>query len=248
MQTLSTSGLYVPSDITIQEIPSNYYDMSGDYSFLGLNAEHVGTFYTDSFTLDDTTFSSWTASTTATKIGDTIATTQFTADIDNYDYWIRWRYQFTAQYLSGVTLKLIPIRQVFSLWQCVQRRPSNLTMINQGTENYTYCTTAFTSSSYTRYYNSSGNEALGISVSYGIYPSITAPTIASASTTSPKITPNTPSIYARCHSTYFATSRKAYIDTASPYKIIGDLFRVKRGTSMVRNFFRDAEEMVITPI
>ena len=61
------------------------------------------------------------------------------------------------------------------------------------------------------------------------------PTFNSTASTTPTVTLKTPVLSARCSATYFATAEKANIDAAnSTVKLVGYLYRVKKGTSVHR--------------
>lgn len=183
--------------------------------------------WTGNFTLADTTFPSWTASTTAKSILDTANLGTFVADMAHYIYIIKWKYRFDAQYREGATLKAMPKRQCMESWQVFYRRFSTLAQLRAGTRpSYNAVATQFTAP-VLEYYNTSGTDTIYISSTYGIYMAVTAATFSSTSSNSPTVTYKRPTINARCNSSYFATGRKAEIDTASPFSIKAELWRVK---------------------
>lgn len=189
--------------------------------------EKVQDLWTGNFTLDDTTFPSWTASTTAKAILATENLGTFVADMAHYIYIIKWKYRFDAQYLEGATLKAMPKRQCMESWQVFYRRFSTLAQLRAGTRpSYNAVATQFTAP-VLEYYNTSGTDTLYISSTYGIYMAVTAATFSSTSASSPTVTYKRPTVNARCNSSYFATGRKAEIDTTSPFDIKAELWRVK---------------------
>lgn len=188
--------------------------------------EKVQDLWTGNFTLGDTSFSTWTASTSATSILATANLGTFTADMENYIYIIKWKYRFDAQYLEGATLKAMPKRQCLESWQVLYRRFSSLAQLRAGTRPANAVATQFTAP-VLEYYNTSGTDTLYISSTYGIYMTVQAATYSSTTSDTPKVTYKRPVIYARCNSSYFATTRKPYIDTASPFSIKAELWRVK---------------------
>lgn len=241
---------YLTGKQTILPIPDSYYDMSGPYSWMGLEADLFDpAFYTWNGTLDDTAFPDWTASTTATAMRASENLPVKAIDLDAYDYWIKWSIDFTAAFLAGATLKAIPTRQVLTLWQNLHRHPSNLVNAQSGTDNYNYCTSSFTGSNIIEYYNTSGTKTIAWGTSYGFYAALTAATFSSTSSTTPNLTRKTPVLNARCSSTYFATARAAEIDTAkSTWKVRGDMYRVKKTTSSVQRFYRTAIDLYNNPL
>lgn len=184
--------------------------------------------YNAEIALADTTFPSWTASTTAKAVKATVTAGTFAADLVNYEYLLRWRYSFEAQYNSGATLKVMPWKECAELWQVIMKRPNSLANIGADNFNGNACITYF-SAPLLVYYNSSGSLTYTFLASYGIYPSVTAATFSNATSNTPTVTIKTPTINARCSTTYFATARKAEIDTASVCYLKGELYRIKKG-------------------
>lgn len=194
--------------------------------------EKIRDLWSGSFTLADTTYGSWTASTTAKSIMATATLGTFSADMKNYLYVIKWKYRFDAIYTEGATLKAIPKRQCMESWQVLYRRFSTLTQLRAGTRPaYNAVATQFTAPAL-EYYNTSGTDTLYISSTYGIYMAVQAATFSSTSSNSPTVTYKRPTINARCNSSYFATGRKAEIDTTSPFSIKAELWRVKLSSTI----------------
>lgn len=198
------------------------------WDYRGEDCEHIKQVFNVEKALADTTFPSWTASTTAKAIVATATADTFSADFVNYEYLLRWRYSFEAEYNSDATLKVIPQKEVAEIWQIIMKRPNSLTNIGNDNFNGNACLTFF-SAPLTVYYNSSGALTYTFSVSYGIYPAVTAATFSNTTSNTPTVTIKTPTVNARCSTTYFATARKADIDTASKYVMKGDLYRIKTG-------------------
>lgn len=194
--------------------------------------ESLGTLGTWNIPLSDTSFDDWTASTTNTSILATEQLGTFEADLANYVYIIKWKYELDWKYLAGATLKSVPIRQCSESWQTIFRRFNTLAQLEDGTQPYNAVATQMTAP-VTTYYNTSGNRAIYVSVSYGINASTTACTFTSTSSDTPTVRYRRPVIYVRCNNTYFATARKAYIDSANmTIKIKAELYRVKASTSL----------------
>jgi len=199
------------------------------WKWQGSKLEFVQKFYDQTIALEDTSFDTWTASTTATSMKATENITTFVADMVNYEYLVRWQYRCDFEYLDGITTKAIPLIECTEIWQTLFRRPSNLANLNSGTFNGNTCVTLYTSPLY-NYRNTSGTETMTYSNSYGVYPSVTAHTFSSSTSNTPTVTLKTPAIYARCNSSYFATARKEYVDnTNSKYHLVGELYRIPIG-------------------
>ncbi len=248
-RVLETAGTYLEDDITIVDVTAtptgtlsittngthditNYASAAVAVPWIWESPsplEFVKTCHDSKFKLNATTYDSWTASTTAGKILDSAsATSTFTADIANYDYLIKWRYQIVPVYTSGATLKAMPIQESQIMYQFITRRPSNVANMGSETYNYNVCLSLYTIP-YLEYYNTSGAASVTFSTSYGIYGSVQAAALSSTSADSITVTPKTPQINARCNSSYFATGRKAQIDSANTYiREICDVYKLDR--------------------
>ena len=217
--------------------------ITGSYlwSYVGDDAEFMQKVYDESFTLANTTYSSWTASTTAKAIKATATAGTFVADMANYDYIIRWKTEFDAEYADGATLKVIPYRECNIIYQALFRRPNSIATITAKNFLANTCATLFTAPLMT-YYGSGGSLTYGFSASYGFYAAATAATFSSATADNPTVTIKTPTFNARCSTTYFATGRKDDIKSTSPFHIVGELFRAKQG-AVTRKMFEEIVDL-----
>lgn len=195
--------------------------------------EKISDLWTGELTLADTSYPTWTASTTATSILATTNLGTFTADMTNGKvYLIKWKFLFTAKHTEGATRKSTPIKMVQESWQIIYRRYNTLAQLRSATRPaYNAVTTQFTAPAY-EYYNASGTDTLYISATYGIYMTPQAATFSSTTANTPTVTYKRPVIYARCNSSYFATARKAEISADSTIKIKAELYRLKMSTSI----------------
>lgn len=196
-KTLLTEGKYLEGNILVTDTP---YEL-------------VSTFYDKTFNLsDDTTFDSWTASTTASAILATANVGTFVADMLNYEYLLWWSVGGAIAHSSGATLKAVPDWEGAELIQAIFRRANSLANIEAGNAagNATLTTTT---APLNVYYNTSGTKTYTFSNSYGIYPAATNPTFSNATANSPTVTVKRPTLNARCSSSYFATARKAEVDS-----------------------------------
>lgn len=247
-QTIPIADKRATQDIILNPIPDGYVYVDGDIDISANGTYDVSTkehaivnipwtymgeepymmmSYSYNYTLADTTYADWTPSTTAKSIKSGVNTSYLSADFEHYEYVMRWQTQFVAAYKDGATLKIIPYKQVAELWQVLNRKPSSLTNIIASNNNNNVCTTYFTAA-ICAYYNSSGNLASGYTASYGIYPGATAPTFGSTTDLSTSVAIKTPSINARCSTTYMSTTRANDIATTSTFKIRGWLYRIKK--------------------
>ena len=214
-------------------------DVAVPWTYEGEEPELLDTYSYD-YTLADTTFASWTPSTTAKTIKSGVTAGSFLADMDIYEYLLRWQTEFIAKYKSGATLKIIPYKQVVEAWQVIDKRANALQYITASNDNGNACITYFTAP-ICAYYNSSGSLVSAYTASYGIYPALTAATFSSGTSNTPTVTVKTPAITARCSTTYMATARASEIDTTSTFKTRGWLYRIKKG-----GFVKKAYENVIS--
>lgn len=188
--------------------------------------------YSYSTKLADTSFATWTPSTTASTILSTANVTTFVANMVDYEYLIRWKCTFDAVYPSGTTLKSAPYREIADIWQVVLRRPNSVTTIESESFVGNGCITMSTTP-LNVYYNSSGVLSYTYSISYGIYPAAAAATFSSSTSNTPTVTVKRPSYNARCSSTYFSTARAGNIDQdKSMINIKGELWMVPVGSTM----------------
>lgn len=223
--------------VTLPQSPSGtatFYD----YNFMGKMAEFVEIVYSNEVALADTTYASWTPSTTAKTIRATATAKTFTADFSHYEYILKWETTFTPAYKDGATLKAQLIWEGADQYQMLCKRPNSLANITAENFNGNTCNTFFTVP-FLHYYNTSGTETYTHSISYGIYPGLTASTFSSSTSNNPTVTIKTPTINARCNSTYFATARASELDqTNSIFKTVGKLYRIEIAGA-VREMYKD---------
>lgn len=209
-----------------------------DYNFMGKMAEFIETVYEDEVALADTGFASWTPSTTAKAIVATTNAKTFVADMAHYEYILKWETTFTPVYTEGATLKAQVIWEGADQYQILCKRPNSIANIEAMNFNGNTCNTYF-SVPLLRYYNTSGTVTYTHSISYGIYPGLTASTFSSSTSNTPTVTIKTPTLNARCNSSYFAVARAPELDqTESIATITGKLYRIEIAGA-VREMYAD---------
>ena len=223
------AGRFLTGNQTISAVGPPYYDMSGAMSFLGAGVELVnGSLYSISDKLKNTSFNGWTPSTTATTIvaSKTAATTS--CDIGNYDYFIVWECGCDPVYTGSPTLKAHFLFSRAYLVQTVIKRPSTWANIQADNFNGNASVNIYTSN-FLRYYGTTtGSVTYTWSQSYGIYFAATAATFASSTADTTNVTIKTPTVSARCSTTYMSTGNAALVDQdKSTFFIRGKLYRVK---------------------
>ena len=217
-----------------------FYNSNGDktlgiyvWDFKGFRPELIdGNLYDYTVSLADTLYATWTPSTTAKAILATANVDTFYADLNKYEYLLRWRCTFDAVYEQGYTVKTATIREVAELWQTIMKRPNSLANIRDNDFVGNACVT-FASIPLTVYRNSSSVLTYTYAISYGIYPAVTAATFSNATSNMPTVTIKRPTYNARCSTTYFSTtSANRMVDAESIIRIKGELYRVPKGSTM----------------
>lgn len=209
-----------------------------DYDWMGKMPEYIETVYENEVALAGTTFATWTPSTTAKAIVATATAKTFVADLSNYEYILKWETSFEAVLNEGATTKAQIIWEGADQYQVLCKRPNSLANIQAENFNGNVCMTYFTVP-FMRYYNTSGTATYTHSISYGIYPALVASTFSSTTSNSPTVTIKTPTVNARCNSTYFATARASEIDqTNSIVRRVGKLYRIEKAGA-VRGMYAD---------
>ena len=231
VQTIQ-AGQYLTGDQTVGMIPEEYYDMSGSLAWLGADATLFKTFTPVTKALSATDFNTWTPSTTAATVvaSQTLTSEKYVAaDMDKYNYITVWYMTMPISYgNNSPTQKALPLYSVGCLVQSLFRRAGSWAYILDGTMN-TNVSAQTTLQSFLRYYGSTtGSMTYTWSASYGFYYAQTAPTISSTTDLDPTITPKTPTMSARCSTTYMSTANAGLIDKANTELTIeGKVYRVK---------------------
>lgn len=219
-------GIFLTGAQTIDPIPSQYHDMSGPLAWMGVDAQLVSSnWYSKVDKISNTLYNGWSPSTTAKAIvaSVTLSDAKFTAtDIDQWAYYIFWECGVDVAYTGSPTLKALPTFARALIVQCLGKRPSSFVNIQSSTCDSTINQAAFTSS-FLRYYGATtGSITYTWAASYGFYFAATAPTISSTTSTSPTITPKTPTLNARVSTTYMSTTSANAVDQAnSKWWILG---------------------------
>lgn len=193
--------------------------------------ELIETFVKDPTKLADTSYATWTPSTTAKVIVAANNAGTFTAeDIDKHDYFVRTRWGAEVAYKSGTAVANGMFDKVYGEnWYAITRRPSDASNMDAGTSDFNLVSQIISTWA-TRYYSSGWN--LNYAQSNGFYASPVAHTLGSTSATSPTITIRRPSFYAKCNATYFSTGMAANVDQdKSEILFKYDVYRARGGYS-----------------
>ena len=207
---------------------AEYYDRSGALDFIGAEIENLGEIYSAEYTLAETSFATWSPSTTAaTIISSKNLTTKPVLDMVNYEYALRWKFTFSPVYDGTETNTARVVKCVMNFYQLIQKRANSLA--NIGAKNYAgnACAT-LTSAAILEYWNNNSSHTYTWSASYGIYAAATAATFSNGTSNTPTLTIKTPSVSARCSTTYLSTSNAGKLDQSeSVITLVGEFFRYK---------------------
>ena len=234
--TIITHGKYLTGDQTINAIPASWYDMSGDMAWLGADATLVHEITPITIALKDTDFDAWTPSTTAATVvaSQTLSgSTQKYVATDllldgGYNYINIWCMKLPVVYTGSPTNKALTLFSCGLLVQAMFRRYSSYTNLLDGNMNNNV-TAQTTLATFERYYNSSGSLTYTNAASYGFYFANVAPTISSTTAQSPTITLKTPTMSARCSTTYLSTANCGLVDkTNTKLTITCKVYRVRQ--------------------
>ena len=233
-----------PTTATASDVlsPKIFFDANGvqtngtlNFNWIGENPEYIKELYSLNTTLDQTSYASWTPSTTATtiKAAQTLSTTE-TLDLANYEYIMYWISDCEIAYKSTWSAsKGSPLKVLTLYTQVVFQRPSTVATAESETFNYTAAQQDLYYIAWLKYWSSSS----AISMAYTTYSpcyisAVNSPTFSSTSSLTPTMTIKTPTLSARCSTTYFTTSNAGKVDQENTtVKMKGYLYRVKRGSS-----------------
>lgn len=239
--------------ITVNAIAPPYYDMSGENAWLGAGAEIIATdFYSKVDTLNNTTYPSWTPSSTAQVIvsTQTLSDAKFTAtDLDEYAYYIEYWCGVDIVYTGSPTQKALPLLGRSAMISEIGRRPGSWTAIGSNTFA-TNTNMNFPAYSFLRYYGTTtGTVTYTWTASYGLYFGMPTHTISNTTADSPVITPKTPTLSARTSTTYMSTTNAGLIDQANTkFWILGKyIYRVKRDGILDGYYKRQVKCINATP-
>ncbi len=204
--TKSDSGVSV---VTTQDTHGGDIVEITSSSLYGL--EYLDSLYSATVKFADTSFNTWTPSSTATAMLATANVGTFTAtNVNLNDYYSRFLIDINLVYTNETTAKGRLTHVVCDNWYCVTKRPNNFANMTSKTRNAVVLD-ATKNLWAMLYYTDASTRTLNYSQTYGIYSANQAPA-SSGNTNSPTITVKRPVINMRCHATYFATGQAALVD------------------------------------
>ena len=237
-----TSVKYRPANMAaaINALPG------GVYNWMGEGVECLNSnLYNATVQLADTTYSTWTASTTAKSLKATQSLSAFSADMDDYAYLLRWVTIAHVALKDTATHTAVPDGLQINIFdQQIMRRPSSLANIQANNYNgNVYVNTA--GLGWMQYYNTSSTKTYTWASSYGFYSGVPTPTFASSSAATTNVTPKTPILYTRCNASYFATDRYGDIDISNTYWTVhGELYRMDLEKNCMRQRYTDLIDVI----
>lgn len=228
-----TSGqLTFPAGFTsaVNAIPKHFWE--------GANMEFVQDLATINWTLDDTSYSSWTPSGTQTMIKDRTDAATFVADMTNYDYLIQWKVKIIPQYSNDAEKKGYEICDYATANSYMCRLPSNYTKLRTNSYNSSYSFNSVYRDLYVLY-DINGNMNMTYAPGYGIYTGSSAVSFSSTASDNPTITIKTPTIYVRCSNSHFSTANATKINTTNTtINMVASLYRFQLGDSFMREMYK----------
>ena len=219
------------------------------WPWMGDDMEAVTTLYDKTYLLKDTSFNGWAGSTTAKTIITSATLSAFAADdLSQYEYVIVWDSFADLVADDGTTKKALPIMMRSVGVQEIYRRPNSWANIEADNFNGNTCTSLLTAT-FLRYYGTTANSATYTwSASYGIYPAIVAASISNTTSATPNITPKTPTVSARCSTTYMSVANVANLDQDnSKIRLMGTLYRVRK-SGILRHIYERVANLTRTSI
>ena len=240
-ETKTANGTYDVTNLAELVVNVSGGGGGGAYAWFGDGAEKVATVINKAVNLSsDTSYDSWTASTSNTTIKAASSTPDYTLTdaSGDYDYCFLTRWFCQPVYLAGTTLTTTAYRFCAYHAYAVYGFPDKSTIsamvagspIGSLTNTYNSSSSTFMHGYY--YYNNAGNLT-SYTTPYGPM-FVTGGGQYSSSASNGKITMSIelPAIMARCNSSRFATSMKTKVDSANTYMYITtDLIRCPRGKS-----------------
>ena len=206
----------------------------GSYSWMGKNPTMIFDSDHDGVAFVDTPWNTWTPSTTATKLSDAADYTSVSVNFTDYDYLVHTQMYEVLYYNSGSTAKARLTKACFEHWSVATRYATNRTNLSSGTRNGNSAVSVLTQT-VMDYYNTSGSQTITYSWGYGLYPTATAPTLASSTAASTTLTIKVPQLNARCSTSYLTTANAGYVNkNTSYYELYYEVWRVDAGTSILR--------------
>lgn len=245
---ITNKGVTVPAGSTSDDLADLIGQISGGgggaYAWLGSGAEKIDT-KDYSFNLSqDTSYDSWTPSTTATAIvaaKNSVYT--YTGSVSDYDFCFVFKGFIEPVYVSGTpaTYRTHRVAQYYLVY--INGAPSNNTIaqVQADTAGNTLSWSTTSSGFIQYYYNSSGALAARSATQCGPCYMSSNPTVNTSLTSgNVSVTVNFPAFNAKCDSSRFSTTRAGQVDSASTnYSLTLEVFRVPHGNGLASHLISE---------
>ena len=208
-------------------------------SWMGAGFEPYQIVGSHSWTLNDTSWASYTPNTNATSIKSYMDEEQITLDMANYEYMLVWSTRIKFAYQQDTPLIALPMSNYCFNAITIGRRPLEYSDLLQKNCNYNVADGLFYRNM-GLYYSTAGNYRV-FSSPYAIYTGTQNVSMSSSTASTATVTPRTPTIYARCNAGYFSTSSAALVDPSeTTIDMVGRIWRFpllkSEGGLLVDNF------------
>ena len=222
------------------------------FDWMGKNPEYISELWSVNTTLDQTGYTTWTPSTTATNIiASETLTNKVATDLEHYDYIFLWLSDCNVAYNNTWTAsKGSPLRVVCLYNQAVFRRPSTKANADDGIFNTNVAQQSVVAVYWCYYWSSASAQSLAYTMYCPAYlNSVSTLGFSNTSTLTPNITVKTPPIATRCSTTYFTTANAGKVDQANTtVKAKGYLYRVEAGSSQARSVWGTLDNVWKNPL
>lgn len=228
---------------------ASFYSMDQELSWMAPEIADSSTIYEEDFLLKNTSFPSWSPSTTASIIINYNALPSFSVTLGEYNVLVNWLTDIDVAYDGAQASTYYVQRYVASQWQLLHRRPYGLANITAMTDSYNYSANAWTASSYTFYHGKSGTDTWTSGLSYGFYATVSAATFDSTTNATTNATVRVPAVSARASSGYMTTANFGHVDTEkTTIRMRGIIYKIPPTYGQVRQFYRVAADLYSHPI
>lgn len=212
----------------------------GAYAWLGDGATKIDTKNITINLARDTSYDSWTASTTATAIKAASSSADYTlnGDFNSYDYCFVTKGFVQPVYVSGTptTYRTHRVAQYYVTYYYGYPNSSTTSQVQTDTIGNVISLSSSSNFAVQVYYNSSGRLASRAATQCGpiymsSYPTLSATTVSNGQST---ITYKLPAFNAKCDSSRFSTTRKGQVDSANTnYSLVLEVYRVAHGKGLM---------------
>lgn len=209
----------------------------GGISWLGQDAELVATTTKTINLKDDTSYDSWTASTTAETILAASAEPEYTyaGNLFDYDYVFVVKGYIEPVYLpdTPMTSTTHRVAQYYAIYYCGYPNSTYIAQIQDDEPLYVDSFSTGTHGFVQYFFNSSGVLAARSATQCGCCYMSTTPTVSyTGNGDSISFSVTFPAFYAKCDNARFATTRKTQVDSANTnYVVTIEVYRSPRGNS-----------------